>query len=66
MKGDMHNQQGLSPSLLWEALTGYDLWPIYLLGVSWMIPPTPASSCTYIVFPSLSTLEIATYSKRDS
>ncbi|KAG6012368.1 hypothetical protein E4U43_007826 [Claviceps pusilla] len=40
-KATMHNRQGLSWSLFWEALTDYHLWPIYLLGLSWSIPVTP-------------------------
>jgi hypothetical protein len=43
-KGDMHNRQGLSASLLWEAITDYDMWPIYLLGLTWTIPNTPVSN----------------------
>jgi hypothetical protein len=34
----MHNRQGLTPKLLWEALIDYDLWPIYILGLTWLIP----------------------------
>ena len=37
-KGDMHNRQALSPRALWHSLTDYDMWPIYLLGLSWLIP----------------------------
>ncbi|KAG5981306.1 hypothetical protein E4U55_003083 [Claviceps digitariae] len=40
-KATMHNRQGLSWSLFWEAITDYHLWPIYLLGLSWSIPVTP-------------------------
>ena len=40
-KGDMHNRQGLSATYLWRALTDYDLWPIYLLGLTWGLPNTP-------------------------
>jgi hypothetical protein len=43
-KGDMHNRQGLTPTLLWEALTDYDMWPIYLIGLSWQIPVTPVTA----------------------
>ncbi|KAF9892835.1 hypothetical protein FE257_000424 [Aspergillus nanangensis] len=43
-KGDMHNRQAVTPKLLWEALCDYDMWPIYLLGLTWMIPNTPATS----------------------
>jgi hypothetical protein len=37
----MHNRQGLTPWLLWESLTDFDLWPIYLLGLTWSIPAQP-------------------------
>ena len=36
-KGDMHNRQGLSLKLLWGALTDWDMFPIYLLGLTWTI-----------------------------
>jgi len=34
-KGDMHNRQGLSLKLTWQALTDWDLFPVYLLGLTW-------------------------------
>ncbi|OAL32679.1 hypothetical protein AYO20_07837 [Fonsecaea nubica] len=40
-KATMHNRQGLSFDLFWSALTDYDMWPIYLIGLSWTIPSTP-------------------------
>ncbi|KAM5363313.1 hypothetical protein ACJA88_013624 [Fusarium oxysporum] len=40
-KATMHNRQGLTGSLIWEALTDYDMWPIYLIGLSWGIPNAP-------------------------
>ena len=40
-KASMHNRQGLSLGMLWEALKDYDMWPIYLLGLSWTITNTP-------------------------
>jgi hypothetical protein len=40
----MHNRQGLTPSLLLSALLDYDLWPIYLLGLTWSIPATPITA----------------------
>ncbi|KAJ9157056.1 MFS general substrate transporter [Coniochaeta hoffmannii] len=43
-KGGMHNRQGLTLKLLWEALTDYDLWPIYILGLTWSIPQQQVSS----------------------
>lgn len=52
-KGDMHNRQGLSLTLLWEALTDYDMWPIYLLGLSWTIPNTPIQAYLTLILRSL-------------
>ncbi|EPS45123.1 hypothetical protein H072_927 [Dactylellina haptotyla CBS 200.50] len=37
-KGTMHNRQALSLRLLWESFTDYDMWPIYLMGLTWQIP----------------------------
>jgi hypothetical protein len=49
----MHNRQGLTFTLLWEALTDYDLWPIYILGITWSIPPTPTSSYLTLILKGL-------------
>ncbi|KAK6859101.1 hypothetical protein PG995_004954 [Apiospora arundinis] len=43
-KASMHNRQGLTLKLLWEALTDYDLWPIYIYGLVWNIPSTPITA----------------------
>ena len=40
-KGSMHNRQAVNLRLLWQALCDIDLWPIYLLGLFWLIPSTP-------------------------
>ncbi|KAM3538804.1 hypothetical protein ARSEF1564_008281 [Beauveria bassiana] len=40
-KGGMHNRQGLSIPLLWQALSDFDLWPIYLLGFTILEPVAP-------------------------
>jgi len=40
----MHNRQGLTPKLLWQALCDFDLWPIYLLGLTWTIPAQPVTA----------------------
>jgi hypothetical protein len=52
-KGDMHNRQRLSGTLLWEALTDYDLWPISLLGLTWTIPNTPIQAYLTLVLKGL-------------
>jgi MFS family permease len=45
-KATMHNRQGLSFKALWNSLTDFDMWPIYLIGLTWQIPMTPET--TYI------------------
>jgi Major Facilitator Superfamily len=45
-KSTMHNRQGLSFRALWNSLTDYDMWPLYLLGLTWQVPMTPET--TYI------------------
>ena len=52
-KGDMHNRQALSFSLFWEAIKDYDMWPIYLLGVTWSLPEIPSNSYITLIIESL-------------
>ena len=40
-KGDMHNRQALTPKMLFYSFIDYDMWPIYLLGLTWLIPNFP-------------------------
>ncbi|KAL2008789.1 hypothetical protein VTN00DRAFT_6983 [Thermoascus crustaceus] len=52
-KGSMHNRQAVTPKLLWESLCDYDMWPLYLLGLTWMIPPTTVESYISLQLKSL-------------
>ena len=52
-KGDMHNRQAINFSLLWEALKDYDMWPVYLLGLTWSVPQTPSQSYITLIIGSL-------------
>ncbi|KAJ5215222.1 uncharacterized protein N7498_001629 [Penicillium cinerascens] len=52
-KGGMHNRQPVTPKLLWEALKDYDMWVIYILGLSWLIPTIPATSYLSLELKSL-------------
>ncbi|KAF2479861.1 major facilitator superfamily domain-containing protein [Neohortaea acidophila] len=40
-KGDMHNREGISLRLLWRTLRDFDLWPLYLIGLTFGIPVQP-------------------------
>jgi len=40
-KGDMHNRQAVDFKLLWASLKDYDLWPLYLIGMTFLIPAGP-------------------------
>ncbi|KAG8811946.1 hypothetical protein FRC19_003484, partial [Serendipita sp. 401] len=40
-KGGMHNRQALSPRMLWKSFTDWDLWPIYLIGLTNQMPIEP-------------------------
>ena len=52
-KGDMHNRQALSLPLLLEALKDYDMWPIYLLGLTWTLPQIPSNAYITLIIESL-------------
>ncbi|KAG0680442.1 hypothetical protein C6P40_000877 [Pichia californica] len=43
-KGDMHNRQGLTIFMLWNALKDWYLWPMYLIGIVHLIPENTISS----------------------
>ncbi|KAJ5827336.1 hypothetical protein N7447_004099 [Penicillium robsamsonii] len=43
-KGSMHNRQAVTPRRLWESLKDYHMWPIYSLGLIWMIPSSPSQN----------------------
>ncbi|EED12304.1 transporter, putative [Talaromyces stipitatus ATCC 10500] len=52
-KGSMHNRQAITPKLLIEALYDYDMWPIYLVGLVWLIPTNPVNSYLSLELRSL-------------
>lgn len=37
-KSSMHNRQPITPRLLWDSVSDYDLWPVYLLGLNFQTP----------------------------
>ncbi|KAJ5521017.1 Major facilitator superfamily domain general substrate transporter [Penicillium fimorum] len=52
-KGGMHNRQGLTFKLLWDSLMDYDLWPMYLMSLTLLIPITPPSAYITLFLRSL-------------
>jgi hypothetical protein len=49
-KSSMHNREPLTASLVWKSITDFDLWPIYILGVTFQIPTsTPSNYLTLIL-----------------
>lgn len=40
-KGDMNNREGVGLKLLWKALRDWEQWPLYLIGLTTYIPPSP-------------------------
>ncbi|KAH7324436.1 major facilitator superfamily domain-containing protein [Stachybotrys elegans] len=47
-KGDMNNRQGVGLVLLWKAVKDWEQWPLYLIGLTTYIPPSPVT--TYLSF----------------
>ncbi|KAF7162003.1 hypothetical protein CNMCM5623_007374 [Aspergillus felis] len=42
-KGTMHNRQPLSLKLIWQSFKDYDLWPLYIIGLLFLIPSATIS-----------------------
>ncbi|KAJ8118871.1 hypothetical protein ONZ43_g3906 [Nemania bipapillata] len=52
-KSDMHNREPITLALLWKCLTDFDLWPIYIIGLTHQIPATPPANYFTLVLRSL-------------
>jgi hypothetical protein len=46
-------RQGLTPNMLWECLKDYHMWPIYMIGLTWVIPVQPMTSYLTLQLKSL-------------
>lgn len=53
VQADMHNRQGLTFRLIFQALADYDLWPVYLLGLTWNIPISTVGTYLTLTLRSL-------------
>lgn len=52
-KCDMHNRQAVNLPLLWKALRDYDLWPLYLLGLTSFIPANPPQNYLTLILTQM-------------
>lgn len=52
-KSSMGNRDGLTPKLMWRALCDYDLWPMYIIGLTFGIAGYPVSNYFQISMRSL-------------
>ncbi|ODN83951.1 hypothetical protein L198_07650 [Cryptococcus wingfieldii CBS 7118] len=52
-KSDMHNREGLSLKQLWFSLSDYDMWPIYLIGITAFIIPSTVQAYFTLTLTSL-------------
>ncbi|KAI8964143.1 MFS general substrate transporter [Daldinia sp. FL1419] len=43
-KGDMNNRQAVGPTLLFKAVKDWEMWPLYIIGLTTYIPPAPPSN----------------------
>ena len=46
-------RQAVTPRLLWHALKDYDMWPIYLLGLTWTLPNQCATAYLTLTLKNL-------------
>lgn len=49
----MHNRQGLTLKLMWESIMDYDLWPMYLMSVTLLVPTGPVAAYLTLFLRSL-------------
>lgn len=52
-KGDMNNRQAVNFQRLWKCLKDYDLWPLYLVGLTTYIPPNPPQNYLSLILRTM-------------
>lgn len=52
-KGDMHNRQAVNLARLWKCLRDYDLWPLYMVGLTNYIPAQPPQNYLALILRGL-------------
>ena len=48
----MHNRQAVDWRMFWRCLCDYDMWPIYFLGLCWMLPVQPSEAYLTLILKS--------------
>ncbi|OUM54231.1 hypothetical protein BVG19_g3590 [[Candida] boidinii] len=52
-KGDMNNRQGITIKMLYEAISDYHLWPVYIIGIFAYIPTNVLNTYLTLVLRSM-------------
>lgn len=52
-KGDMNNRQAVGPVLLFKAIKDWEMWPLYLIGLTAYIPPSPIKTYLSLILRNL-------------
>ncbi|KAK5655619.1 hypothetical protein OQA88_5550 [Cercophora sp. LCS_1] len=52
-KGDMNNRQAVGPLLLFKAVKDWEMWPLYLIGLTAYIPPSPIKTYLSLILRNL-------------
>lgn len=52
-KSDMHNRQAVTPVMIWQSLRDFDLWPQYLIGLSYHVPSKPPDQYLTLILRGL-------------
>jgi hypothetical protein len=52
-KSDMHNRQAITLKMLWESICDFDVWPIYVIGLTFHMPANPISQYLTLILRQL-------------
>ncbi|KAK0638485.1 major facilitator superfamily domain-containing protein [Cercophora newfieldiana] len=52
-KGDMNNRQAVGPKRLWKAIQDWEMWPLYIIGLTAYIPPSPITTYLSLILRNL-------------